>query len=104
MRVAYVGGVESLESCYKQIAESFGCPFCYHCGHCEGGKRAIEGIVDKNDVVFCPIDINSHNACLLVKRVCKMRNKPCYSLRSSGVSALKRELANFAAKANGGRA
>jgi len=104
MRVAYVGGVESLESCYKQIAESFGCPFCYHCGHCEGGKRAIEGIVDKNDVVFCPIDINSHNACLLVKRVCKMRDKPCYFLRSSGVSALKRELANFAAKANGGRA
>ena len=103
MRVAYVGGVESLESCYKQMAESFGCPFCYHCGHCEGGKKAIEGIVDKNDVVFCPIDINSHNACLLVKRVCKMRDKPCFFLRSSGVSALKRGLANFAAKANGER-
>jgi len=103
MRVAYVGGVESLESCYKQMAESFGCPFCYHCGHCKGGKKAIEGIVDKNDVVFCPIDINSHNACLLVKRACKMHDKPCYFLRSSGVSALKRGLANFAAKANGER-
>ena len=104
MRVAYVGGVESLESCYKETAESFGCPFCYHCGHCEGGKKAIEGIVDKNDVVFCPIDINSHNACLLVKRVCKMRDKPCYFLRSSGVSALKKGLVNFAAKANGEKA
>jgi len=104
MRVAYVGGVESLESCYKEMVESFGCPFCYHCGHCEGGKKAIEGIVDKNDVVFCPIDINSHNACLLVKRVCKMRDKPCFFLRSSGVSALKRGLANFAADANGERA
>ena len=104
MRVAYVGGVESLESCYKEMVESFGCPFCYHCGHCEGGKKAIEGIVDKNDVVFCPIDINSHNACLLVKRVCKMRDKPCYFLRSSGVSALKRGLVNFAADANGERA
>ncbi len=104
IRVAYVGGVESLESCYKQMVESFGCPFCYHCGHCEGGKKAIEGIVDKNDVVFCPIDINSHNACLLVKRVCKMRDKPCYFLRSSGVSALKRGLANFAAEVCGEKA
>ncbi len=104
IRVAYVGGVESLESCYKQMVESFGCPFCYHCGHCEGGKKAIEGIVDKNDVVFCPIDINSHNACLLVKRVCKSRGKHCYFLRSSGVSALKKGLVNFAAKVNGGRA
>ena len=104
MRVAYVGGVESLESCYKETAESFGCPFCYHCGHCEGGKKAMEGIVDKNDVVFCPIDINSHNACLLVKRVCKMRDKPCYFLRSSGVSALKKGLVNFAANANGEKA
>lgn len=103
-RVAYIGGVESLESCYKQMVESFGCPFCYHCGHCEGGKKAIEGIVDKNDVVFCPIDINSHNACLLVKRACKMRDKPCFFLRSSGVSALKRGLANFAAVVNGERA
>jgi hypothetical protein len=104
MRVAYVGGVESLESCYKEMVESFGCPFCYHCGHCEGGKKAIEGIVDKNDVVFCPIDINSHNACLLVKRACKMRDKPCYFLRSSGVSALRRGLANFTAEVNGERA
>jgi hypothetical protein len=103
-RVAYVGGVESLESCYKEMVESFGCPFCYHCGHCEGGKKAIEGIVDKNDVVFCPIDINSHNACLLVKRACKMRDKPCYFLRSSGVSALRRGLANFTAEVNGERA
>jgi len=97
MRVAYIGGVESLEPSYKEVAESFGCLFCYHCGHCEGGKKVIENLVEKNDAIFCPIDINSHNACLLVKKACKLRNKPCYFLRSSGLSALKRGLVNFAA-------
>lgn len=97
-KVAYVGGVESLETSYKEMAESFGCFFCYHCGHCEGGKRVIENLVEKNDVLFCPIDINSHNACLLVKKACKLRDKPCYFLRSSGLSALKKGLVNFAAQ------
>jgi len=97
VRVAYVGGVESLMPCYKELAESFGCLFCYHCGHCERGKREIESLVGKNDVIFCPVDINSHNACRLVKEACKLRNKPCYFLRSSGLSALKKMLMNFAA-------
>ncbi|MBC8521033.1 MAG: DUF2325 domain-containing protein [Methanomicrobia archaeon] len=95
--VAYVGGVESLMPCYKELAESFGCLFRYHCGHCERGKREIENLVEKNDVIFCPVDINSHNACRMVKEACKLRNKPCYFLRSSGLSALKKTLENFAA-------
>jgi hypothetical protein len=98
VRVAYVGGVESLEPSYKDLAESFGCQFCYHCGHCERGKSAIASLIDGNDVVFCPVDINSHNACRLVKKVCKLRDKPCCFLRSSGLSALKTGLVNFAAR------
>jgi len=101
LRVAYVGGVESLMPCYKELAESFGCQFCYHCGHCERGKSAIASLIDGNDVIFCPVDINSHNACQLVKKVCKLRDKPCCFLRSSGLSALKKGLANFAAESYG---
>ena len=95
VRVAYVGGVEPLEPSYKEMAESFGCLFCYHCGHCEGGKRMMELLVEKNDVVFCPVDINSHYACRLVKEACKLRDKPCHFLRSSGLSALKRGLSKL---------
>jgi len=103
MKVAYVGGVESLESAYKEMAESFGCLFCYHGGHCEQGRREIASLVEKNDVIFCPVDINSHNACRLVKKVCKLRDKPCCFLRSSGLSALKKELASFATGGSGQR-
>jgi len=95
LRVAYIGGVESMKLCYREIAESFGCLFCYHGGHCMRGKKEIEGIVEKSDVIFCPVDINSHNACRMVKEACKMRNKPCYFLRSSGLSALRKALSGF---------
>ncbi len=95
LRVAYIGGVESLKLNYRAVVESFGCMFCYHCGHCMRGRREIEEIVEKSDIIVCPVDINSHNACRMIKEACKARNKPCYFLRSSGLSALRKVLANF---------
>ena len=92
MRVTYIGGVESLMPHYKETIESFGGTFCYHCGHCIQGKKEIEMLVDKTDMVFCPVDINSHNACRYVKKACKLRGKPCRFLRSSSLSMLLREL------------
>ena len=85
-RVTYVGGVESLMPHYKDAVESVGGTFCYHCGRCIQGRKEIEGIVEKTDIIFCPVDINSHNACRYVKKACKMRDKPCYFLRSASLS------------------
>jgi hypothetical protein len=92
MRVAYVGGVESLTPHYKEVIESFGGTFCYHCGRCTQGRKEMENLVDRTDLIFCPVDINSHDACRYVKRACKTRNKPCHFLRSSGLSMLIRGL------------
>ena len=97
-RVAYIGGVESLMPYYRDVIESVGGTFCYHCGRCIQGRKEIETIVDGIDMVFCPVDINSHNACKYVKKACKMRDKPCHFLRSSSLSMLIRELGNHAVK------
>ncbi|MEA1907851.1 MAG: DUF2325 domain-containing protein [Euryarchaeota archaeon] len=85
-RVTYVGGVESLMPHYKDAVESVGGTFGYHCGRCIQGRKEIEGIVERTDIIFCPVDINSHNACRYVKKACKMRDKPCYFLRSASLS------------------
>ena len=98
MRVAYVGGVESLMPHYKEAVESLGGTFCYHCGRCIQGRKEIETLVEGTDLIFCPVDINSHNACSYVKKACKMRNKKCHFLRSSSLSMLVRELENHAGK------
>ncbi len=97
-RVAYIGGVESLMPHYRDAIESVGGTFCYHCGRCIQGRKEIETIVDGIDMVFCPVDINSHNACKYVKKACKMRDKPCHFLRSSSLSMLIRELGGRAVK------
>ncbi len=62
----------------------------------EGVKVALIGGVEGVDVVFCPVDINSHNASRYAKKACKKRGKPCYFLKSSGLSSLKRGLETFA--------
>ena len=100
MRVAYVGGVESLTSHYKEVIESFGGTFCYHCGRCIQGKKEIENLVDGTDIIFCPVDINNRTVYRYIKKACKTRNKPCHFLRSSGLSMLIRELENHAGKYN----
>ena len=96
MRVAYVGGVESLTPHYREVIESFGGTFCYHCGRCIHGKKEIENLVDRTDIIFCPMDINNRAVNRYVKKACKTRNKPCHFLRSSGLSMLIRELEDHA--------
>ncbi len=64
----------------------------WDCSECNANTNTN---AEKNDVIFCPVEINSHNACQMVKEECKMRNKPCYFLRSSGLSALKKVLSGF---------
>jgi len=67
-------------------------------GRCIRGRKEIETLVDGTDIIFCPVDINSHNACSYVKKACKMRNKKCHFLRSSSISMLIRELEDHAEK------
>jgi hypothetical protein len=95
VRVALVGGVEGLMPHYRELVESFGCELCYHGGHCRQ-RGEIERIVEGADVIFCPVDINSHNACRYAKKACKIGGKPCYFLKSSGLSSLKKGLETFA--------
>ncbi|RZN14597.1 MAG: DUF2325 domain-containing protein [Methanosarcinales archaeon] len=43
-------------------------------------------------MVFCPVDINNHGACCHIKKACKQKGIPCFFLRSSGVTTLKKSL------------
>jgi len=95
-RIALIGGVESLVPSYKETVESLNGIFYHHKGLCSVDRKDIEDFVDKADVLFCPVDINSHNACRYAKKVCKLRNKPCYFLKSSGLTTFKKKLIDFA--------
>ena len=97
IKVAFVGGKDSLIPHYRQIVRDSGGIFYSHCGKkSSNGKGKLERLVDKVDVVFCPVDINSHYACESIKNACKLRNKPYYFLPRSSLNTFKGALVEFA--------
>ena len=94
-RILLVGGVSKLRSFYKQAVESFDGIFEYHEGYLNNGKKCLSDLIHRSDIVLFPVDVNSHGACLSVKRFCRKWKKPYYILKSSGVSSLNNTLSEI---------
>ncbi|HHD57299.1 MAG TPA: DUF2325 domain-containing protein, partial [Desulfobulbaceae bacterium] len=47
------------------------------------------------DVVVCPVDCVSHDACTCVKKMCKRYQKPFALMRSSGLSSLAKGISEI---------
>lgn len=58
----------------------------------ENTANNIEAMIKRSDVVICPVNCNSHNACYQVKRLCNRHNKTLKILNSSSLSAVKSAL------------
>jgi len=89
-RILIVGGIERMEARYRQAVESAGGVMEYHPGHTQGGTTQLENSLRRADVVLCPVNCNSHSACLLVKNFGKKHNKPVYMMPSFSLSAVSR--------------
>jgi hypothetical protein len=99
-RILIVGGMTKLRAFYEQLVVKMGGQFEYHDGYTCNGHKPLTSLVDRSDVVICPVDVNSHSACLHVKKCCKELNKPYYMLRSSSISTLHQTLTEVAAVGN----
>ncbi len=87
-RVLIVGGIERMEALYRQIIEGSGGIFEYHAGHMKGGGKHLESCLKRSDIVLCPVNCNSHAACILVKNLGKKHNKPVHMLPSFSLSTV----------------
>jgi hypothetical protein len=87
-RVLVVGGLARMVSFYREVVEKLDGQFDFHDGRCHNGNDALKHQILQSDLVICPIDINSHAACLEVKRVCKNSRKEFFMLRKSSVSTV----------------
>lgn len=94
-RILLVGGISKLRSFYKQTVERLEGIFEYHEGYLNKGKQNLSDLVHRSDIVLFPVDVNSHGACLIVKRFCRKWKKPYYILRSSSVSSLNNTLSKI---------
>ncbi|RZB33398.1 MAG: hypothetical protein SRB2_04037 [Desulfobacteraceae bacterium Eth-SRB2] len=87
-RILIVGGINRMESLYRQLIEENGGIFEYHDGHIKGGKKPLENRIRRADIVLCPVNINSHNACSVVKKMGKKHRKSVQMLTGSGLGVI----------------
>jgi hypothetical protein len=87
-KVVYIGGRRSLAPHLRSVVEGCYGSFIHHDGGLEESRANLDTKLTGADVVFCPIDCISHDACKRVKRSCKRNNTQFIPLRSSGVSSL----------------
>ncbi len=90
--ILYVGGRSNMIHLYRQLIEERGGRFSHHDGGRENSRQQLPRLLSGADVVLCPVDCVSHDACKQVKRICKRYQKPFVMMRSSGVSALEKQL------------
>lgn len=93
-RVLIVGGLTKLKGFYRDVVENHGASFEYHDGYLKSGERELEHLIKKSDIILCPVDCNSHNACLSVKKICNRVKKPYQMLSSSSLSSISQALAS----------
>ena len=91
-RVLIVGGIERMEKAYRKLVEERGGIFEYHAGHMRSGGKGLENSVQRADLVLCPVNCNSHGACLKVKNLGKKFKKPVHMLSNFSLSAVARTM------------
>jgi hypothetical protein len=90
--ILYVGGRCHLLPHLRARAEARATELLHHDGGRGEGLQALESLVDRADVVFCPIDCISHHACLKAKHLCRRLAKPFVPLRSSSATCFARAI------------
>ncbi len=85
-KILLIGGITKLKHRYKDLIESHGYKCVYLDGYLKKGEKHLEEKIVRCDMVFCPVDCNSHNACASAKRLCRKHGKPIKILTSSGVT------------------
>jgi Uncharacterized protein conserved in bacteria (DUF2325) len=93
-KIALIGGLDGAAAHYEHIIAAFGGDCLLHTGN-QGQKKLVD-VIKQADIVFCPVDCNSHMAAVTTKKLCRRLHKSCYFLRSSGLSHLKEMLREIA--------
>jgi hypothetical protein len=89
-RILIVGGIRRMETLYRELIESHGGVFEYHDGYVRNGSKKLESRLKRADIVVCPVNCNSHAACIIVKNLGKKYKKTVHMLASFSLSSVTR--------------
>jgi len=93
MRIGWVGGVERYEVQLERLAAAAGHELEYHGGDVRGrGAQALEGLIERCQLVVVVTETNSHGAVLLARKLARQRGRGTLLLRKSGIARFTRLL------------
>ena len=95
-----VGGIQHAVARYRGRIENLGGQFEHHDGGLEDSIHALEGRLNRADVVICQAACINHEAYHRVKRHCERTGKPCVYLDRPSLSRFDRAIAANTANAS----
>ncbi|WP_236024668.1 DUF2325 domain-containing protein [Arenibaculum pallidiluteum] len=89
--ILFLGGRPGAIPHLRSLVERRNGRLLHHDGGLEQTVRRLDGLVEQADMVVCPVDCISHEACLRAKRLCRRLNKPFVPVRGAGALFAKSE-------------
>ena len=89
LRIALVGGLDRLEDKYQEAFEKSGAEFRFHSGVSGGGSAVrLKTLANWADVVVFVTRVNSHNALLIAKGICRKSGKLFLVMHHAGAEQI----------------
>jgi hypothetical protein len=95
--VLYVGGRPNQIAHLRALSEDRGATLLHHDGGIEHNPDLLAGLTSRADVVLFPVDCISHDAALMVKRLCRQMARRFVPLRSASATSFLAALRTLAA-------
>ncbi len=87
LSVLYIGGRPQQVSRLRALSERAAARFLHHDGGIDERSGLLPGLISRADVAVFPVDCVSHEAALMVKRLCRQSGKPWLPLRTASMTA-----------------
>jgi hypothetical protein len=97
--VLYVGGRPNQIAHLRALSEDRGATLLHHDGGIEHNPDLLAGLTSRADVVLFPVDCISHDAALMVKRLCRQMARRFVPLRSASATSFLAALRTLSAAA-----
>ena len=87
LSLLYVGGRPHQIPHLRALSASRGAELLHHDGGVEHHPDLLAGLASRADIVLFPVDCVSHDAALMVKRLCRQMDRRFIPLRSAGATS-----------------
>jgi hypothetical protein len=103
MSVLYIGGRPNQIDHLRAVSERASARFLHHDGGVDERSGLLPGLISRADIAMFPVDCVSHEAALMVKRLCRQSGKPWIPLRTASVTAFLAALAPMLSAVSGAK-